>query len=99
MAAEPALVPMPFCEQCWLDNHTNWEPESIDETGRIMIKLVGVDVPEITSVGTVDVCCICGSITIAGIYELYDPQKAYFVYNEEELEHKFELDFGTIEED
>lgn len=98
MTIEPVLVPMPFCEQCWLDSHTNWEPESIDQNGRIMIKLVGVDIPEIKSVGSVDVCCMCGSITIAGIYELYDPEKAYFLY-EEKSGHKFEMDFGSIEED
>lgn len=97
MAAESVFVPMALCELCWLEDHANWEPQSVDEEGKIMMRLVGVDIPEITKTGNVDVCCMCGSITIAGIYELKDPQKVYFI---EDVSYKdFEYNFDTIEEE
>lgn len=73
MAAEPVFIPVPVCEVCWLIEHTVWEPESMDSTGRILMRLTGVDVPEKVNTESVDVCSDCGSITISGIYEMRDP--------------------------
>ena len=78
MAAKPAQQPLALCEMCWLDEHARWEPESVNEYGNILMKLTGVDSPEIFKPGSVEVCCMCGTITIAGIYEMRDPKTAYF---------------------
>lgn len=61
------------------------------------MRLVGVDTPEVSSTGSVDVCCMCGAITIAGIYEMKDPTKVYFIGGETFKE--FEVEFGSIDED
>ena len=98
MAAEPLLKPLALCEQCWLENHTNWEPQSMDEHGSITMKLVGVDTPDHISLGNVDVCCMCGQITIAGIYEMLDPTEVYFVGEESDSFNKFEFDFSILDE-
>jgi hypothetical protein len=78
MAAKPAQLPVALCESCWLDDHARWEPESVNEQGNILMKLTGVDSPEIFKPGSVEVCCMCGTITIAGIYEMRDPLTVYF---------------------
>ena len=78
MSESAALTPMAVCESCWLLDHARWEPESMDDTGNILMKLVGVDVPEKVNTGEVEVCCMCGGLTICGIYEFKDPTKVYF---------------------
>jgi len=97
MAAKPAQLPYAICEMCWLDEHARWEPESISETGSILIKLVGVDSPEILKPGSVEVCCMCGTITIAGIYEMRSPETVYFIGDE--FSRDFEFDINDITED
>jgi hypothetical protein len=72
MAAEPLMTPTAICEECWLSDHLNWEPESMDSDGNILMKLAGVEVPEKRNDGVVEICGMCGSITIAGIYEFRD---------------------------
>ena len=89
MSAEPTLKPMAVCESCWLTDHTKWEPESMDETGNILLKLVGVEVPQKVNTGEVDVCCMCGAITVCGIYEFKDPEKVYFT---NDMDEGFELE-------
>lgn len=76
------MVPMPVCEICWILDHTRWEPESIGEDGNVLVKLVGIDTPDIISSGSTDVCSICGGITIAGIYEL--KEEANLSYKDDE---------------
>lgn len=66
--------PMPVCEVCWIQEHAKWEPESIDDTGNILMRLKGVDVPQKVNTGSVEMCSSCGKITIAGIFELRDTQ-------------------------
>lgn len=73
MSGEKVLTPEPVCEVCWLKDHARWEPESIDSTGNILLKLKGVDVPEKVNTGSVEVCHYCGKITVSGIYEMKDP--------------------------
>lgn len=97
MAAQPAQVPMALCEMCWLDEHARWEPESMNEYGRILIRLTGVDSPEIMKPGSVEVCCMCGSITIAGIYEMRDPRTVYFIGDESSKD--FEFDFDDVNDE
>ena len=62
--------PMAICESCYLEDHTRWEPESMDENGTILMKLVGVDVPDKVNTESVETCCLCGALTIAGIFEV-----------------------------
>ena len=70
MAAEPSKKPVPLCEVCWLIDHTFWEPESMTSDGKIVMQLVKVDVPDKINTESVEICFECGSITVAGIYEL-----------------------------
>ena len=74
MSAEPVSYPVPICEVCWLKEHARWEPESVDSTGNILMRLSGVDVPNKVNNGAVDVCIECGKITVSGIYDLRDPR-------------------------
>jgi hypothetical protein len=83
MSAEQLPQPMPVCEPCFLVEHTRWEPDSIDEYGNILMKLIGVDSPLRGKVDAVDVCCMCGSITVAGIFEMLKPSEIYFSSNDE----------------
>lgn len=75
MITEPILSPVSVCEQCWLKDHSRWEPESMDAEGQILIKLTGVDVPTKVNTGTVEICYNCGGITVSGIFEMKDPKK------------------------
>lgn len=97
MAAEPVISPMAVCEACWLENHTKWEPESVDEKGKILMRLKGVDVPEKVNNGNVEVCVMCGGITIAGIFEMKLSEEVYF-FNES-FEESFEVPLESTEED
>jgi len=73
-AAREFTSPMPVCEACWIKDHARWEPESIDGSGNILMRLKGVDVPQKVNTGSVESCSVCGQITISGIFELRDPQ-------------------------
>lgn len=84
MAAEPMQVPVPLCETCWLIDHTRWEPESMNSAGQILMRLTGVDVPEKVNTESVEVCGLCGSITVAGIYDMYDPAAVDYIRKEDE---------------
>jgi hypothetical protein len=98
MAAKPVEVPMAICEMCWLDEHARWEPESMNESGIILMKLVGVDSPEIVNHGCVEICCMCGTVTIAGIYSLMDPGTVYFFDEDSSKNFEFNLD-NVIDDD
>lgn len=78
MAAEPVISPFPVCESCWMSSHAKWEPESMDINGRILMRLKGVEVPQKINNGTVEVCSMCGVVTIAGIYEMKLTSEVYF---------------------
>ena len=78
MESEPETQPMAVCESCWMSDHTRWEPESMDEFGGVILKLLGVDVPQKVNTGSVEICCMCGAVTVCGIYEFKDPEKVYF---------------------
>lgn len=99
------MVPMAVCETCWLSDHTRWEPESMNETGNMLLRLVGVDVPQKVNTGEVDVCCMCGAITVGGIYEFKDADKIHFskdTNDEFEIEMTdYDLDYfdGTLDEE
>jgi hypothetical protein len=70
MAGKRVPSASPICEDCWLQSHTKWEPHSVNEDGNVLMKLVGVDVPEKINTGSVEVCRECGDLTISGIYEV-----------------------------
>lgn len=95
MAAEPVVSPVPVCEACWMESHARWEPESMDKAGRVLMKLKGVDVPDKINNGTVEVCAMCGAVTIAGIYELKITSEVYFL---EDKSPDFELNINPEEE-
>lgn len=71
---------MPICEVCWLKSHARWEPESVDSTGNILMKLKGVDLPDKVSFGSVETCSECSKLTVAGFYEVKD-SSVYFATN------------------
>lgn len=92
---------MAVCENCWLSDHSRWEPESMDHTGNVLMKLVGVDVPTKVNTGEVEICCMCGALTVSGIYEFKDPEKVYFSDSRDDTP-EFELEmneYGTEWED
>lgn len=98
MAAKPVLQPFAICEMCWMDEHAHWEPESMNESGNILMKLSGVDNPEILKTGSVEVCCMCGIITIAGIYEMKAPHTVYFMGDEAFRDFEFNFNDTNNEE-
>ena len=77
MSAKQVLSPMPVCEVCWLKDHAHWEPQSVDDTGNILMRLRGVDMPDKISVGSVETCSECGKLTISGIYEMKNPNVTF----------------------
>jgi hypothetical protein len=97
MAYGPLLIPLAVCEDCFLSDHAHWQPESMDESGSITMRLLGVDVPEKVNTGEVEICCECGSITICGIYEFKDPNAVYFA--KDTSSPQFEMDLQDFDED
>ena len=93
MSAEQVRRPMALCELCFLDDHTRWEPESMDDQGQIMMRLVSVEVPEKVNTESVETCCMCGAITVAGIFEMMNPLEVYFL-EDNELETNFVMSLG-----
>jgi hypothetical protein len=72
MLEDPTVTPTAICEDCWLSAHIKWEPESINEYGTILMRISGIDLPKDQKPRSVEVCGVCGSITISGIYEFRD---------------------------
>lgn len=99
MAAEPIMTPTAICEDCWLTDHVRWEPESMDSEGNILMKLAGVEVPEKRNDGAVEVCGVCGAITIAGIYEFRDISTLIPLDDENENEYIFDLNNDFFDEE
>lgn len=77
MSAERVQSPVPICEACYVKKNAQWEPESIDEKGNILMRLKGVPTPPKYNLNTVENCAECGSITIVGIYELMEPEVVF----------------------
>lgn len=88
------LEPMSVCESCWLMDHARWEPESMDDTGNILMRLVGVDVPVKINNGSVEVCCMCGGLSVSGIYEMKDPEEVYFT---DSGDNKYEIELPEFD--
>jgi hypothetical protein len=98
--APEGLKPLAVCENCWLSDHSRWEPESMDSTGNVLMKLVGVDVPTKVNTGEVEICCMCGGLSVSGIYEFKDPSKVYFDDSDESPEFELEMnEYGNEWED
>ena len=74
MSAESVQSPVPICEACWVKENAEWEPESMDGNGNILMKLKGVPSPKKYDMDTVETCDQCGSITVVGIYKFKDPE-------------------------
>ena len=70
---EIADTAVPMCEVCWLIENTLWEPESVDQQGRVIMRLTEILVPEKVNTDKVEICEDCGGITVSGIYELRKP--------------------------
>ena len=69
-SGEEDLVPL--CEKCWIDENSVWEPDSVDERGNIITRLISVQVPIQLSPGAVNECFACGRVTVVGIYVSID---------------------------
>lgn len=59
----------PECEKCWINENAIWEP--IEGVGEV---LRGVRQPSRISEAPIEKCCMCGDITISGIYVRRDPE-------------------------
>lgn len=92
---EPLGIPVPLCEFCWLVDHTIWEPESVGEDGKVLMRMTGVDVPEKINTDSVEICGLCGAITVAGIYEFKDPSTVNYLSDGDDNEFSLELDDAT----
>jgi hypothetical protein len=68
---------VPLCERCWIEENSVWEPDSVDEKGNIITKLVSVNVPIQLSPGAVNECFTCGRVTVVGIYVPIDEIEEY----------------------
>lgn len=93
MSAKRVETPQPVCEKCWLKEHTHWEPESVNDTGDILFRLKGVDVPIKYNTGQVETCSKCGEITVSGIFDQVDGGLRVFRRSSEEKKG-----FGLAEE-
>jgi hypothetical protein len=67
-AGNQRLYRLPICEACWITERSRWEIESIDENGRVRSRLVDIDIPMDVELGTINICCLCGDITIVGLH-------------------------------
>lgn len=68
---------MPICEACWVKEKAQWEPESMDDDGNILMRLRGIPLPDVLLTATVENCVECGSLTVVGIYKLREPEIAF----------------------
>lgn len=66
----------------------------MDETGNILMRLIGVDVPLKINNGAVEVCCVCGGLTISGIYELKSKDDVMYMDNGD---NKYEVEIDEID--
>jgi hypothetical protein len=78
MASEPLSIPVPICEVCWLIDHTVWEPESITESGQVLMRLKGVDIPKKYNTETVEICSECGGLPLLVFMTSVTPPRFYF---------------------
>ena len=79
MSSEQIKKAVAVCEKCWIDKHSKWEPESVDDKGNIKLRLTGVTTPYFGVRGVVEICTLCGKVTIAGIYDSEEPTVVYGV--------------------
>ena len=68
---------VPLCERCWIEENSVWEPDSVDEKGNIITRLVSVQVPIQLSPGAVNEFFTCGRVTVVGIYVPIDEIEEY----------------------
>jgi hypothetical protein len=68
----------------------------MDQTGNIIMKLIGVDVPIKINNGSVEVCCVCGGLTVSGIYELKSQDAIDFTDNGDS---HYELELHELDSD
>jgi hypothetical protein len=62
------------------------------------MRLTGVDVPEKVNTESVETCCMCGNLTVAGIFEMRIPTDVYFLETIDDND-KFVFSLDDIEED
>lgn len=82
MSAEPVKSPIPICEACYIKEKAEWEPQSIDDHGNILMKFKGIPSPKRYNFDSVETCEQCGSLTISGIFKFVDPD---VVFDDEEI--------------
>lgn len=87
--------PLAICESCWLVENARYVPESIDENGRVIVRLMGVGLPDSVRAESVEICCMCGELTIVGIYILRDPEQVPFPDSIDS--ENFDFEIGIME--
>lgn len=63
----------PVCDPCWVLETSEWE---LDEDGTRLP--VSYSIPSVTPGFPLELCCLCGSHTIAGIYMRKDTEEVPF---------------------
>lgn len=63
----------PVCDPCWVLETADWE---YDDDGVPLI--ISYSIPSITPGFPLEVCCVCGCHTIAGIYMLKNVKEVPF---------------------
>ena len=72
------MASYPQCEKCYLEENCQWEPESVGDDGSLVSKLTAVSVPLEIGTGEINVCAICGDITVVGIYAEIPEEKVQY---------------------
>jgi hypothetical protein len=71
----------------------------MNEEGQILMQLSGVDVPEKVNTDSVEICALCGGITVAGIYDKVDPATVDYIRDEDDDSAQFLLNMNDTEDD
>lgn len=69
----------PQCEVCWIEENSTWEPDGVSSDGKLVARMSAIAVPVDLEPGQVNVCCVCGELTVVGIF--VEREKADVVYD------------------
>lgn len=68
----------PICEACWIQENGEWEFYGVTETGALQTVLKHVRMPVLKMSRSLEICCMCGEITIMGIWIRRNPDTVPF---------------------
>jgi hypothetical protein len=85
----------PICERCWISANSNWEADSVDDTGNIITRLTKIAVPLVLDPGTVHSCVLCEKVTVVGLFITFDELDA--LSDEDTYMQEDEAEYGLGE--